>query len=77
MTTTAVCCVFVWETSPPLPHWGRKWGWEPGKCPPSPGICIGRGWWGGRESEGEKVPREMRVPAGGWEQGGASLSQSV
>lgn len=35
------------------------------------------GGGGGRESEGEKVPRETWVPVGEWGRGGASVSQSV
>lgn len=74
--TTVASAVSVCETSPttvaPTPRpTGRKWGGRgPGKCPPSPGICIDRGW-GGRESEGEKVPREaVWVLVGGWGRGG-------
>lgn len=80
VATAGLCCSCV-RPAPPLtpttPRGQEVGGGSQANVPPPLGICIERGWWGVRESEGEKVPREMWVPVGEWGQGGASVSQSV
>lgn len=74
VTTEAHCCVSLCETSPttvpPLPHRDRKQGAGARQMSPLPWDLHRLRLWGGRESEGEKVPEEeVWAPAGGWGRG--------
>lgn len=76
-SSSAVCpCV---RPAPPHSSGAGSGGWGgAGKCPPSPGICIDRGWLGaGKVKERKSLESRCgrRCPGGGRE--GASIRESV